>query len=129
LACHAPSANPTYRPNRQKSLFCPYSNFPSDGFLPRQYHALDDVWQWMDRRRVARVCGLHEFSYVSAYAIKHCNAVISGIMGERKAVVPQEIFSVGDLGSCWKRLKYTSPAAQYSMARQRPIHPMPGQAG
>src|SRR6185312_2485160 len=84
LACHAPSANPTYRPNRQKSLFCPYSNFPSDGFLPRQNHALEDIWSWMGRKRVARVCGLHEFSYVSAYAIEHCNAVISGIMGDRK---------------------------------------------
>jgi hypothetical protein len=38
----------------------------------------------MGRRRVAHVCGLYEFSYVSAYAIEYCNVGISGIMGERK---------------------------------------------
>jgi hypothetical protein len=52
----------------------------------------------MGRRRVARVCGLHEFSYVSAYAIEHCNAVISGIMGERQAALLHGSFSAGDLG-------------------------------
>jgi hypothetical protein len=51
----------------------------------------------MGRMRVAHVCGLHEFSYVSAYAIKHCNVGISGIMGERKAAILQRSLSAGDL--------------------------------
>src|SRR6185312_4172302 len=106
-----------------------YSNFPSDGILPYRHHALGDVRQWVGRRRVARVCGLHEFSYVSAYAIEHCNAVIAGIMGERKAAILQRSFRAGDLGSCWKHLKHTSPAAQYSMARQRQIHRILRQTG